>query len=161
MRQLVKLTLYKISGKEVCNINSNNRNKNLYKKEFPEFCIREDPDGIIESEIYFQFFESEDFLQEDQKEKKYILFNIKPISSFIQEEFNQVGFDFFLEGLDLKNLILKLNNQYFNRITRNWIPIELLVVVDLMFEGEESFSNIIGYLDFDLNFIPIEGAIKA
>jgi hypothetical protein len=159
MKQLIKILLYDMTAKEICEANSKNRDYRFYKKELPDFCLRTNPDGITESECYYQFYTDVDFLAEEQQNERYILFDMYPISSYIGEEHGQAGWDIIFteedSNNDLYNLIKNLTEGYFNKWVDRYIPTELFLVVDLQFTEEEAYIKAISYLDFDFKEINI------
>jgi hypothetical protein len=170
--ELMKLTLYSYTGKEIAEINADNSSARYYAEKLPTFYwapVR--PDKVFDTAEAFQFYYPGG-LTEEQKKESHFLFQIEPVSDVLQELVSNIGIDEFFEmeyDFDsLSAIFKKLNGSelkpFINEHSIKTIPTSLFIVYSYKTfktetpdgtEYDEKLS-IIGILDRRFNLTKVE-----
>lgn len=153
MKQLIKITIYKMYPDEICIANQALNDYKRYDRSLPEFCLRDDVKSITNSESYFQFFTDIDLFEEDERKKAYVMFDMEPVSSFIQEEFAHERWNaLFRNKGKLYEYIKSLSNEDFlSNWNKTYIPQDVFIMLNMSYHEEGVDIDIVGFLDENFN----------
>lgn len=169
-KQLFSLYLFKYSGKDICEINSNDSDPFNCKLGLPHYTFNTKHKNIIDSDCYFQFFKNPDHLDEDQKEEIYILFDYEHADFLLSEEISQGGWDSIFEQFEqdgFYEFINTLPDDYFNIYKDNHLHRNVNIVMDIEYvmsysceygitEVSDVKYHLLGYLDDNMEFVEWE-----
>jgi len=166
-KTLLEVTVYEFTGAELSHLNGLNLAERHTDSILPEYCLLDD--RIDDTEYICQFYVESESLSNSDKVEKIIMFDMRPISNLLSEEFSALG------GMELINDYCfkefhkivtehchKIIYEEFNRT----IPIENYMVIDINYtKSYDSYSGafeydmeieLIGYLDCNMELKQID-----
>jgi len=138
MKQLLIVRLYKLTGKEIADIEDNNHDIKKYTISYPEYLFKDNK--ITDSYGQFQYYTRES-LSESQKEESFIFISYPNYCSpLLHEEISMNGFESFIND----TLLLTkddLEKGFFNLEYPNSRQIPQDTCIDLTLKYETSFNG--------------------
>jgi hypothetical protein len=160
------VTFYEMTGEQIAQWNMDNNRPDRFKMDLFPFVIKNKKEGgyiITEADACFQFFNDPEFLSEEQKAKKYILFEVSTTDNMLSEEISQGGTFDFLEMIcfidhweKIKDNILI--HEYNNRVTiaSDQFFVTKTTTSHDSYTGEHDYDiELVGYLDREAKLIEI------
>jgi len=165
LKTLLGVELYEISERFIYNLRQGHPRSEKVFDYLPKFTIntnKEAHNQIADAEWFHQFVGC---FQNDNKNEKYLYFNIETLDATLREEISNAGMENLLKNLDFKKILSNFtpeneeNISYFRFPHCNYLIVELTYNVTYDLDGGYDCDmdlNVVGYLDSNMNAIYFE-----
>lgn len=153
-KQILGIQIWKFTDSQVYETLLKIRSTKNALKWLPKYCLREKTGTIDRAEQYLQF--------RSEGDKEWWLFDKVFSDSILEEEIDAIDIDEILQGINLIPIFEKLEWHKYEEFHRI-VPDSSKLILQIEYscysgpDGEDCDSNtkLIGYMDKELNIIPI------
>lgn len=165
IKTLLGIELFEVSERFIYNLRQAHPRPEQAFDYLPKYTIntnKEAHNQVVGADWFHQFVGT---FQNDNKNDKYLYFNIETLDKTLQEEISNAGIEDLLKDLDFKKILSNFTPENEENLSHfvfphcNYLICE--IIYDVTYDHDGGYDcdmdfNVLGYLDSDMNAIYFE-----